>query len=254
MGRLRLVARLAARDLRRRPAQAVLLLVAITAATVTLTMGIALRGVTSQPYQRTRALTGGPDVVAMVDSGRPQGRPADVSALRALSHVRGVAAHSDAYPVTWTILRSGPQIAGAMVEGRDLARGLIDRPKLTKGSWVHPGGAVVERSFAQTLGVGAGDRITMNGRSFAVTGIAVSAAIPVYPEVPVSPEVCAFSCILSRQLSHYAPGLIWLTKSDARRLATPAEPLSYIMNYKIDDPAGARAFAVTHTEPGFGAV
>ena len=64
MGRLLLVGRLAARDLRHRPAQAVLLLLAITAATTTLTLGLVLHGVTSQPYQQTRAATNGPDVVA----------------------------------------------------------------------------------------------------------------------------------------------------------------------------------------------
>jgi len=38
MGRLRLVGRLVARDLRRRPGQAVLMLLAVTAATATLTL------------------------------------------------------------------------------------------------------------------------------------------------------------------------------------------------------------------------
>ena len=60
MGKILLVGRLAARDLRRRPAQAVLLLLAITAATATLTLGLVLHGVTSQPYQQTRAATSGP--------------------------------------------------------------------------------------------------------------------------------------------------------------------------------------------------
>lgn len=41
-----------------------LLLIAIAAATTTLTLGLALNGVTSQPYQQTRAATAGPDVVA----------------------------------------------------------------------------------------------------------------------------------------------------------------------------------------------
>ena len=41
-----------------------LLLLAITAATATLTLGLALHGVTNQPYQQTRAATNGPDVVA----------------------------------------------------------------------------------------------------------------------------------------------------------------------------------------------
>jgi hypothetical protein len=44
MGKILIVGRLAARDLRHRPAQAVLLLLAITAATATLTLGLALHG------------------------------------------------------------------------------------------------------------------------------------------------------------------------------------------------------------------
>ncbi len=63
MGRVLLVCRLAALDMRRHVTQAVLLL-AITAATIVLTLGLALHGVTSQPYQQTRAATRGPDVVA----------------------------------------------------------------------------------------------------------------------------------------------------------------------------------------------
>ena len=54
LGRSLLIGRLAGRDLRYRPAQAGLLLLVITAATATLTLGLALHGVTSRPYQRTR--------------------------------------------------------------------------------------------------------------------------------------------------------------------------------------------------------
>ena len=63
MGRVLLVCRLAARDMRHHVAQAVLLLLAVTAATTMLTLGLALHGVTSHPYQQTRAATRGPDVV-----------------------------------------------------------------------------------------------------------------------------------------------------------------------------------------------
>ena len=78
MGRVLLVCRLAARDLRRRPAEAALLLLAITAATTTLTLGLVLRGVTDKPYQSTREATAGPDVVASVAS-----RPAALSSATA---------------------------------------------------------------------------------------------------------------------------------------------------------------------------
>jgi hypothetical protein len=55
MGRTVLVARLAGRDLRHRPAQGVLLLLVMMAATTALALGLALHGVTAQPYQSTRA-------------------------------------------------------------------------------------------------------------------------------------------------------------------------------------------------------
>ena len=74
MGKVLLVSRLAARDLRHRPAQAVLLLLAITAATTVLTLGLALHGVTSQPYQQTQAATNGPDVVAQLPVLHQPGR------------------------------------------------------------------------------------------------------------------------------------------------------------------------------------
>jgi putative ABC transport system permease protein len=64
VGGLTLVVRLALSDLRCRPGPALLLLLAITAATATLTLGITLHNVTSRPYQQTRMATAGPDVVA----------------------------------------------------------------------------------------------------------------------------------------------------------------------------------------------
>src|ERR1700722_4513297 len=63
MGKIVLAGRLAARDIRRRKAQAVLPLLPITPAPTTLVLGLALNGVTSHPYQQTRAATNGPDLV-----------------------------------------------------------------------------------------------------------------------------------------------------------------------------------------------
>ena len=51
MAKLLFIIRLTARDLRHRPAEAVLLLVAIVAATSTLTLGLVLHGVTGSPYR-----------------------------------------------------------------------------------------------------------------------------------------------------------------------------------------------------------
>src|ERR1700733_6043236 len=117
MGKIVLVGRLAARDIRRRKAQAVLLLLAITAATTTLTLGLALNGVTSHPYQQTRAATHGPDVVAQLSSPLPQVTPghgpgplsqAQLEAgVKQLTRTGGVSGYTGPYPVASAILRAG---------------------------------------------------------------------------------------------------------------------------------------------------
>ena len=222
MGKVLLVCRLAARDLRWRPVEAALMLLVITAATTTLTLGLALSGMTSHPYLDTRTATAGPDVVAQ--SSGPAKGGGSPAGLTALEHAPGVIGHSGPYPVASPALRANghtvPAASGFVAEGRDQAASL-DQPKVTQGRWVRPGGVVVEPTYATELGVRTGDWITLDGRAFRVVGLAVTAAWP----------------------SVNAPGLIWLTRADARSLATAADPLSYLLNLKLADPATATAFA-----------
>jgi putative ABC transport system permease protein len=232
MSRLVLIARLAVRDLRHRPAQAVLLLLAITAATATLTLGLALNGVTSSPYLRTKAATNGPDITAFVSSAA-QAAP--------LSRAGGVSAHSGPYPLASAVLRFRGLTVPVQAEGRDKAAAAVDQPDVTEGSWVRPGSAVLERTFAEALGVTVGDRVTLNGRSFRVSGIAVTVAIPEYP------GVCYYmTCRAGSQSEESGMGLAWVTQAAARGLATSASPVSYVLNLKLRDPAGAAAFTATH--------
>jgi len=252
MSRLRLVGRLVARDLRRRPGQAVLMLLAVTAATATLTLGLVLHGVTSQPYQQTRAATRGPDELAYL--GSPLAAPgprATGSALQKLVRAQagdlarapGVTGASGPYPLAGALVRANGLVAGAEAEGRDVAPASVDQPKLTAGSWVRPGGVVLERAFAAGLGAGVGDRITLNGRVFGVAGIAVTAANSAYP------NLCYYAgggCFAGPP-GNDSPrdiGLIWLTRPDALSLATPANPVTaYVLNLRLRDPATAQAFA-----------
>jgi ABC-type lipoprotein release transport system permease subunit len=233
MGRVLLVGRLAARDLRRRPGEAALLLLAIIAATTTLTLGLALHRVTSRPYQSTRVATAGPDVVAA--SAQPPGQPADVAGLEALAHAPGVVGNSGPYPVTAAVMEAHGHTADVQAIGRDEAPASIDQPKVTQGRWVGDGGVVIEAAFADALGVGAGDPITLNGRSFQVVGVAITAAMAPYPEA----EPCLGRCLSSQ-------GVVWLTAADARSLAPQAESLTYILNLKLADPGNARAFTDEH--------
>jgi putative ABC transport system permease protein len=250
MGKLLLVGRLVARDLRHRWAQATLLLLAITAATATLTLGLALHGVTNQPYQQTRAATNGPDVVAylpvMHRPGHVTRPPAQATAL---VHDPGVTGHSGPYPLVGAVLRARGLTAGAEVEGRDEAPASVDQPKVTAGSWVRPGGVVLERTFAEALGVGVGDRVILNGRPFRVAGVAVTAANPPYP------NLCYFGgggCWASPRNGPPSAddiGLIWTTEPDAGRVATSLNPLAaYVLDLKLHDPARAQAFVNTYDQ------
>jgi putative ABC transport system permease protein len=256
VGRAVLVCRLAARDLRRRPAEAALLLLAITAATATLALGLQLRDVISKPYETARKATAGPDVVAVLfpRAGASLAR-ADVEAL---TGAPGVARHSGPFPVVATMLEANGHRVVAQAEGRDAAPAAVDRPRLTQGRWVRGGGIVLEAAFADALGVSAGDRVVVKpidarpspgppsaralgpGRSFRVAGVAVTAATPPYPEP---------GCIANLCMGGDDTGVAWLTRADVARLGAPPDTTAYTLNLALDDPAAAPAFAAAHNPP-----
>src|SRR6266496_2493608 len=240
-GRILLVGRLAVRDLRRRRIEAALLLLAMMAATTTLTLGLVLREAASDPYQRTREATNGPDVVASVS------QPAELSGLEELASAPGVTDHSGPYPVTPAKLQASDRTSDVQAVGRDAAPASVDQPELIQGSWVSDGGVVVEAAFANALDVRVGDPVTLDGRSFEVVGVAVTAAMPPYPGasciVPVGGINGAIPADagLPPGLLHN-PGLVWLTQADVRSLTPDPDSLSYVMNLKLADPDEAQAF------------
>ena len=274
MGRGMLALRLAARDVRRRPVESALLLVAIMASTTTLTLGLVLNGVARDPYQATREATAGPDVVGAVSPDSFEGRPADPAGLEALAQAPGVVDQSGPYPVTGAVLEADGQLATAEVEGRDAASAGVDRPELTQGRWLDGGGAVVEAAFADALGLRAGDSITLNNRAFPVVGLAVSAAAPPYPSMAPAgtaenrlqycplpaPSPCdealaggGFSPELDtalRRVDAEHPGRVWLTQADARSLARDPASLNYVVHLRLADPAAAHTFVDRHLPPG----
>ena len=252
MGRALLVGRLAARDLRRRPGEALLLLLAIAAAATVLTLGLVLRGVLDKPFESTRAATSGPDVVAA-------GPFADPTKVRALTGAPGVVAHSGPYPVVPALLEAKGHTVVAQTEGRDTAAAAVDQPKPIKGGWVRAGGVVLEAAFAQALGVGPGDRVTMKaleasprkggppslrtrgpGRSLRVAGVAVTAATPPYPQA---------ACLANLCQGDADTGLAWLTRADALALAPDKNDVLTVLNLKLKDPATAPAFAAERNPP-----
>ena len=237
-GRVLLVFRLARQDIRHHLAQAVLLVVAIAAVTATLTLAFALNGVNSSesgvnanPFQQTKAATKGPDVVAQ-SGASPKGfaasvtMPAQLAALVALNHAKGVAAYGGPYPMATAEMRSTGIDTEASVEGRQTGVAALDQPEVTDGTWIRSGGVVVERSFAQAANLRLGQTITLNGHPFQVVGFAVSTAFDGFPGI----------------------SLMWATEAAARSLATTAAPLTYDSNLKLSDasPGGLAAFLNAH--------
>ncbi|GAB2458846.1 hypothetical protein GCM10027187_28190 [Streptosporangium sandarakinum] len=235
MGSTVLIVRLALADMRRHKIQAAMLLLAVTVATATMTLGLSLRGVSDALYEQTRAATAGPDVVAL--SGETG--PTVTSALTSLTDDPEVVAHHGPYRIVYADLTTRDSISSpVVVQGFAETPGTLNRPLVTSGHWVRPGGTVLERGFATALGAGVGDHVTIAGRSYPVVGIAVTAATSIYP--------------WAAQIGPYGgpsdyTGLAWMTRSDARALAASRDlPVTTALDLKLRDPGGTEAFLAAH--------
>ena len=223
MGPLLLIWRLTARDLRRRLTQSVLLILVIAAATSTLTLAFALNGTSNDPWSTTHAATAGPDIMAQT---YPAKHP-PLDQLTALAHAEGVVGTSGPYPMANPVLRVGRIADPIFAEGRDETMPAIDHPYLTAGTWVRPGGVVIERGFADQLKVRVGSRVTLDDRPFQVVGIAVD----------------------TDRGANWRPQLVWVTRADAQLLVSPSDQLAYVVNLRLADPARAPSFAAAHSSP-----
>jgi ABC-type lipoprotein release transport system permease subunit len=211
-----------------------------------LTLALVLRDAASDPYQSTREATNGPDVVASVS------RPAERSGLEELAGAAGVIDHSGPYPVTPAELQASGRTSDVQAVGRDAAPASVDQPELLQGSWVSDGGVVVEAAFANALDVRVGDPVTLDGRSFEVVGVAVTAAMPPFPGASCMVAPGCASGASPEELSELPPGLlqnpglVWLTQADVRSLTPDPGSLAYVMNLKLADPDEAQAFVGTN--------
>ncbi|HET9016367.1 MAG TPA: ABC transporter permease, partial [Thermomicrobiaceae bacterium] len=223
-GRLLLVWRLARGDIRRRRAQSALLVVMIATTITTLTLGLVLHGVTNSPFARTRAATKGPDAMALFEPGF-HGSEGTFQQFVALRQAPGVTASTGPYPVAELELAARGATIRVKAEGRDHDRAALDQPLVTAGNWTAPGGVVLERGFADALGVHVGDTVLLNKQRFTVRGVALTSAMPT------------------------SDPLVWVTRGDLVALTGQSQPSWYTLNLKLADPAGATAFANAHNGP-----
>lgn len=212
LGRALLVWRFLVRDIRRRKIQSLLLVAMVVTTTSTLTVALALHHTSQAPFAKTRAATKGPDLVVENGPAPGSGRPSPTQ-FDPLIRSRGVSATSGPFPIAFTRLSASGTTIPVDVEGRDPRPAAVDQPLVTAGGWVERQGAVIEQGLANSLGLHVHDKVELGGDTFRVVGIAVTTGRPFYPAA--------------------APGLVWLTRPRAAALATPSEPLGYVLDLKL---------------------
>ncbi len=224
MGWLLLIWRLVRGDIKRRLVQSLMLVVMIAATTATLTLSLALQGVTDSPFAHTRAATKGPDVAGLFQPDF-HGTAGTLTQFEALAHAPGVTESSGPFPVTESELTYGGHTVRVHAEGRDSDGATLDQPLLTAGRWTTPAGVVIERSFADALGVHVGDTIRLAGRALTVRGIAVTSATAT------------------------SDPLVWVDTSTLRTLPDRTQPSWYALNLKLSDSAAAGVFGCRAQHP-----
>jgi ABC-type lipoprotein release transport system permease subunit len=232
-----LVLRLAHRNLRRRPRQAVLLLVTLTIATFTLGTAMALQGIGDGPWNRVFRATNGPHVTFIAFQTPDQ--PEDAARLADLRRrVVEMAASPGVVAVggPWTHLFGSLQVPRGTeditAEVRDLEPSAVDQPVVTDGHWLSLGGGVVlEHGLAETLGLAAGDTVTINGRPFPIAGVGLSVSAGPFP--------------LTR------PAQLWVDPGTAAAMrAQGMVEEGFALGLRLDDPARAPAFVAAHEDLG----
>ncbi|GAA4445473.1 FtsX-like permease family protein [Phytohabitans houttuyneae] len=230
------IGRLAWRNLRHRPGQAVLLLLALCLATTTLSLALAVDGAGDRSWERVWHDTNGPHVQASMawGAGRSPGDRALQRArasLVALTTAPGVVAAAGPLDAMVTT----GEVAGDRMElevlVRDAAPAAVGQPKVTAGRWLDGGdGVVLEEGLASTMRVGPGDTVTVAGRSLPVRGVAMTATTGRFPM--------------------YQPGRIWVSEPTAARIDTgQVEMFATEVQLRLAPGGDASAFVAAHAPP-----
>ena len=228
-----MAARLAVRNIRRRPGQAVLLLLTLTIATGTLGLGLSVYGSADGAWDRAWKATDGFHV--SFDVYHPPDEAGNDRFVRSME--RRAAEIADAPGVVavggpWTHLYGSIDVAGGRedltAEIREPGRYAVDQPLVTSGRWLGSGdGVVLEGGLAATLGARAGDRVTIQGQPFPVLGVATTVSRGRFP--------------LAR------PAQVWVTPLTAERMRDLGMTVEgFELQLRLRDPADATAFVADH--------
>lgn len=216
-GAVRLLARLHARELRAHPLGPLLLAITVATAAAALTLAFEVGPAAQAPWDATWQAAGSPHVVLV---------GGDLEDALSADQVTDIAGP---FPTFYDQLRHGGHVVDVEVVGRDSPPTQVDQPVVTHGSWVRPGGAVLEGSLAEALGLQVGDEITVGGRELSVVGVAASGG-----HKPI-----AFS----------EPGLILADRADVEAMIANGADGFTTASLHLQDPALASGFAAEWARP-----
>jgi putative ABC transport system permease protein len=232
MRSLRLAVRLAGRNLRRRPGQALLLLLAMTIATGVFGVATSVYGSADAPWDHVWRATRGFNVSFTVYHPPDEpGNRAFVDELRRRGERLARAPEVVGVGGPWTHLYGSIRVAGGnedlTAEIRDPGPYQVDQPLVTSGRWLGGGGVVLESGLAATLHAAPGGTVTIQGQPFPVRGVAETVSRGRFP--------------LSR------PAQVWVTPSTAGRLRSLGmTEQGFELQLRLADPNRAAAFVTAH--------
>ena len=187
------------------------------AAAATIVLALEVGGTARDPWQRTFEAANGAHVLANV--------PSEDDA-HVIATLPGVAERDDPVPIAIATVASGGGTDRLLLAGlRSPAH--VNAPVRTDGASPPADGIVLERSFADAVGIRVGSSLLFDGVGgpveLPVVGTAISPSQPRYPRSN--------------------PGLAWVTRTTLERVEADRSRWSWTQALRLTDPAAASAFA-----------
>ncbi|WP_328519222.1 ABC transporter permease [Kribbella sp. NBC_00359] len=208
--------RLAFAGIRSRILASALTILLCTASAATIVLALEVGATGRDPWERTFAAANGAHVLANV---------ASAADARKIASLAGVASHDEPVPSTNVGLASSTDrllLAGLTSPAR------INKPLPIDGSIQPSDGIVLERSFADALGLRVGTTLSLAAVTgpieLPIVGIAVSPSQARYPRSN--------------------PGLAWVSRSTLERIQPDSSRVRWTEAIRLSDPAAAPDFAV----------
>jgi putative ABC transport system permease protein len=213
--------KLAFAGMRSRLLASVLTVLLSAAAAATIVLALEVGATARDPWQRTFDAANGAHVLAEV--------PSRGDAL-AIAGLPGVAERAEPVPSTFATVLSGSGNDRLQLADPGAAP-QVNAPLPTEGAAAREGGIVLERSFAEALGLRLGAKLRLAGADgpvdLRVVGTAISPAQPRYPR--------------------RNPGLAWVTRATLERFEPDRSRWLWTEPVRLADPAAAPAFAARAT-------